>query len=315
MADRAEVPFYGDPDSEDPVGIAREGLDEFEDRDVVIVDTAGRHALEDELVAEIEDIEEVVDPDMSLLVLDASIGQSAGEQADAFDESVGIDGVVITKLDGTAKGGGALTAVDQTDSSVAFIGTGEEVSDVERFDPDGFISRLLGMGDIRALVDRVEEAMEESDIEEEELDPEKLLSGDFTLRDVYKQMEAMGSMGRLDQVMDMIPGMGGMGALKDEMPEDFAEVTEKRLDKYRAVMDSMTDEELDNPSRVGASEVRRVARGSGTSEEDVRELLEYYNTMEQTMSQLGGGRDMERMMKKMSEGDMDMGGMGGNLPF
>jgi signal recognition particle subunit SRP54 len=315
MADRAEVPFYGDPDSEDPVGIAREGLDEFEDRDVVIVDTAGRHALEDELVAEIEDIEEAVDPDMSLLVLDASIGQSAGEQADAFDESVGIDGVVITKLDGTAKGGGALTAVDQTDSSVAFIGTGEEVSDVERFDPDGFISRLLGMGDIRALVDRVEEAMEESDIEEEELDPEKLLSGDFTLRDVYKQMEAMGSMGRLDQVMDMIPGMGGMGALKDEMPEDFAEVTEKRLDKYRAVMDSMTDEELDNPSRVGASEVRRVARGSGTSEEDVRELLEYYNTMEQTMSQLGGGRDMERMMKKMGEGDMDMGGMGGNLPF
>jgi signal recognition particle subunit SRP54 len=315
MADRAEVPFYGDPDSEDPVGIAREGLDEFEDRDVVIVDTAGRHALEDELVAEIEDIEEAVDPDMSLLVLDASIGQSAGEQADAFDEAVGIDGVVITKLDGTAKGGGALTAVDQTDSSVAFIGTGEEVSDIERFDPDGFISRLLGMGDIRALVDRVEEAMEESDIEEEELDPEKLLSGDFTLRDVYKQMEAMGSMGRLDQVMDMIPGMGGMGALKDEMPEDFAEVTEKRLDKYRAVMDSMTDEELDNPSRVGASEVRRVARGSGTSEEDVRELLEYYNTMEQTMSQLGGGRDMERMMKKMGEGDMDMGGMGGNLPF
>jgi signal recognition particle subunit SRP54 len=316
MAERAEVPFYGDPDSEDPVEIAREGLDEFEDREVVIVDTAGRHALEDELVAEIEDIEEVVDPDMSLLVLDASIGQSAKEQAEAFDESVGIDGVVITKLDGTAKGGGALTAVDQTESSIAFIGTGEEVSDIERFDPDGFISRLLGMGDIRALVDRVEEAMEETDVEEEELDPEKLLSGDFTLRDVYKQMEAMGNMGRLDQVMDMIPGMGGMGDLKDEMPEDFAEVTEQRMEKFRAVMDSMTDEELDNPSRVGASEIRRIARGSGTSEEDVRELLEYYNTMEQTMSQLGGGGDMERMMQKMGdmEGMEGMGG-GGNLPF
>ena len=316
MAERAEVPFYGDPDSEDPVEIAREGLDEFEDREVVIVDTAGRHALEDELVAEIEDIEEVVEPDMSLLVLDASIGQSAKEQAEAFDESVGIDGVVITKLDGTAKGGGALTAVDQTDSSIAFIGTGEEVADIERFDPDGFISRLLGMGDIRALVDRVEEAMEETDVDEEELDPEKLLSGDFTLRDVYKQMEAMGNMGRLDQVMDMIPGMGGMGDLKDEMPEDFAEVTEQRMEKFRAVMDSMTDEELDNPSRVGASEIRRIARGSGTSEEDVRELLEYYNTMEQTMSQLGGGGDMERMMQKMGdmEGMEGMGG-GGNLPF
>jgi signal recognition particle subunit SRP54 len=313
MTDRADVPFYGDPDSEDPVEIAREGLDKFEDREVVIVDTAGRHALEDELVAEIEDIEEVVDPDMSLLVLDASIGQSAKDQAEAFDEAVGIDGVVITKLDGTAKGGGALTAVDQTDSSIAFIGTGEEVKDIERFDPDGFISRLLGMGDIRALVDRVEEAMEETDVDEEELDPEKLLSGDFTLRDVYKQMEAMGNMGRLDQVMDMIPGMGGMGDLKDEMPEDFAEVTEQRMDKYKAVMDSMTDEELDDPSRVGPSEVRRIARGSGTSEEDVRELLEYYNTMEQTMSQLGGGRDMERMMQKM--GDMEGMGGGGNLPF
>lgn len=315
MAERAEVPFYGDPDSEDPVEIAREGLDEFEEREVVIVDTAGRHALEEELVDEIEDIESVVDPDMSLLVLDASIGQSAGEQAEAFDEAVGVDGVVITKLDGTAKGGGALTAVDQTDSSIAFIGTGEEVRDIERFDPDGFISRLLGMGDIRALVDRVEEAMEESDVEEDELDPEKLLSGDFTLRDVYKQMDAMGSMGRLDQVMDMIPGMGGMGDMKDQLPDDFAEVTEERMDKYKAIMDSMTDEELDNPSRVGASEVRRIARGSGTSEEDVRELLEYYNTMEQTMNQLGGGRDMERMMKKM--GDMEgMGGMGGgNLPF
>lgn len=316
MAGRAEVPFYGDPDAEDPVEIAREGLEEFEDREVVIVDTAGRHALEEELVGEIEDIEEAVEPDMSLLVLDASIGQSAKEQAEAFDESVGIDGVVITKLDGTAKGGGALTAVDQTDSSIAFIGTGEEVKDIERFDPDGFISRLLGMGDIRALVDRVEEAMEETDVDEEELDPEKLLSGDFTLRDVYKQMEAMGNMGRLDQVMDMIPGMGGMGDLKEEMPEDFAEVTEQRMDKYKAVMDSMTDEELDDPSRVGASEVRRIARGSGTSEEDVRELLEYYNTMEQTMSQLGGGGDMERMMQKMGdmEGMEGMGG-GGNLPF
>jgi len=329
MAERAEVPFYGvrqtesdepsgsdasgdDPDSDDPVEIAREGLEEFEDREVVVVDTAGRHALEDDLVAEIEDIEEVVEPDMSLLVLDASIGQSAKEQAEAFDDAVGIDGVVITKLDGTAKGGGALTAVDQTDSSIAFIGTGEEVNDIERFDPDGFISRLLGMGDIRALVDRVEEAMEETDVEGEELDPEKLLSGDFTLRDVYKQMEAMGNMGKLDQVMDMIPGTGGMGDIKDEMPEDFAEVTEQRMETFRAVMDSMTDEELDNPSRVGPSEIRRIARGSGTSEEDVRELLEYYNTMEQTMNQLGGGRDMERMMQKM--GDMDGMG-GGNLPF
>ncbi len=313
MAERAEVPCHVDPDADDPVEIAREGLEALDDCDVKIVDTAGRHALEAELIDEIEAIEHEVQPDLNLLVLDASIGQGAKDQAQAFEEAVGVDGVVITKLDGTAKGGGALTAVHQTDSSIAFIGVGEDVEDIERFDPDGFISRLLGMGDLKALAERVEEAMQETEVEEE-LDPEALLSGDFTLKDVYSQIEAMSSMGKMDQVMDMIPGVGGMGALKDEMDEDFADVTEERLDKYKAIMDSMTDEELENPGRVSSSRVTRVARGSGVSEEDVRELLEYHSTMEQTMEQLGGGRDMKRMMKQM--GDMDgMGGGGGGLPF
>jgi len=209
MAERAEVDFYGDPDGEDPVEIAREGLEATSEADVHIVDTAGRHALEDDLIAEIEQIEGVVEPDTSLLVLDAAIGQGAKEQAQQFDESIGIDGVVITKLDGTAKGGGALTAVDQTDSSIAFLGTGEEVQDVERFEPDGFISRLLGMGDLSQLAERVERAMEQTDIEEDDWDPEDMLQGQFTLNDMQKQMEAMNNMGPLDQVMDMIPGLGG----------------------------------------------------------------------------------------------------------
>jgi len=209
MAERAEVDFYGDPDGEDPVEIAREGLEATSEADVHIVDTAGRHALEDDLIAEIEQIEGVVEPDTSLLVLDAAIGQGAKEQAQQFDESIGIDGVVITKLDGTAKGGGALTAVDQTDSSIAFLGTGEEVQDVERFEPDGFISRLLGMGDLSQLAERVARAMEQTDIEEDDWDPEDMLQGQFTLNDMQKQMEAMNNMGPLDQVMDMIPGLGG----------------------------------------------------------------------------------------------------------
>ncbi|XGI83277.1 signal recognition particle protein Srp54 [Halorutilales archaeon Cl-col2-1] len=313
MADEADVPFYGDPDSEDPVGIAREGLDEFENRDVVIVDTSGRHSLEENLINEIEEIEEVVDPDLNLLVLDASIGQGAKDQATAFEEAVGIDGVVITKLDGTAKGGGALSAVNQTDSSIAFIGTGETVSDIERFDPDGFISRLLGMGDIRALAERVEEAMAESEEEgEEELDPEAILQGDLTLEDVYKQMEAMNKMGPMDQVLDMIPGMGGMGGmggLTDEMPDDFAETTQQKMDAYKTIMDSMTDDELQNPSNIGSSEIERIARGSGTSEDDVRELLKYHKTMKRTVNQMqGGGGDLGRMMKKFG------GDMSGNFP-
>ncbi|MFW5929268.1 MAG: signal recognition particle protein Srp54 [Halobacteriota archaeon] len=308
MAERADVAFYGDPDAEDPVEIAERGLEELDDCDVVIVDTAGRHALEDDLIHEITEIERAVEPDLNLLVLDASIGQGAGDQARAFDEAVGVDGVVITKLDGTAKGGGALTAVHQTDSSIAFVGVGEGVADVERFDPDGFISRLLGMGDIKALVERVEEAMEETE-EVEEMDPEAILSGDFTLNDVYAQLEAVGNMGRLDQVMDMITGVGGMGAIKDEMPEDFADVTGERMERYKAIMDSMTDDERENPRSIGASQVERIARGSGAPEEEVRELLEYHRTMEDTIKQMqGGGRDMKRMMKKM--GDVE-----GGLPF
>jgi len=199
MAGRAEVEFYGDPDADDPVQIAREGLEATEDADVHIVDTAGRHALEDDLIDEIEQIESVVDPDRNLLVLDAAIGQGAKEQAQQFDESIGIDGVMITKLDGTAKGGGALTAVDQTDSSIAFLGTGEEVGDVERFEPSGFISRLLGMGDLQQLAERVERAMEETGMEEDDWDPEDMLQGSFTLKDMQKQMEAMNNMGPLDQ--------------------------------------------------------------------------------------------------------------------
>ncbi|ELY65203.1 signal recognition particle protein Srp54 [Natrinema versiforme] len=317
MAERAEVDFYGDPDSEDPVEIAREGLEETSDADVHIVDTAGRHALEDDLIAEIEEIEDVVDPDTSLLVLDAAIGQGAKDQAQQFDESIGIDGVVITKLDGTAKGGGALTAVDQTDSSIAFLGTGEEVQDVERFEPDGFISRLLGMGDLSQLAERVERAMEQTDMEEEDWDPEDMLQGQFTLNDMQKQMEAMNNMGPLDQVMDMIPGIGG--GIKDQLPEDAMDVTQERMQTFTVIMDSMTEAEKEYPKAIGASQIQRIARGSGTEEEQVRELLQQYKMMERTMKQfqgMGSEQEMQRMMQQMQQGGGGGGGgMGGMGPF
>jgi signal recognition particle subunit SRP54 len=311
MASRAEVEFYGDPDADDPVQIAQDGLEATSDADVHIVDTAGRHALEDDLIAEIEEIESVVDPDRSLLVLDAAIGQGAKDQAQQFDESIGIDGVVITKLDGTAKGGGALTAVDQTDSSIGFLGTGEEVKDIERFEPESFISRLLGMGDLKQLTERVERAMEETGDDEEDWDPEDMLQGEFTLKDMQKQLEAMNNMGPLDQVMDMIPGMGG--GIKDQLPDDAMDVTQDRMRRFEIVMDSMTEAEMENPRGVGQSQVERIARGSGTDEETVRELLQQHKMMERTLKQFQGGMDgdMQRMMKKMQQGDGGMGGMGG----
>ncbi len=307
MAGRAEVDFYGEADADDPVGIAKRGLEEAEHADVRIVDTAGRHALEDDLIQEIEAIESVVDPDHNLLVLDAAIGQGAKEQAAQFDEAIGIDGVVITKLDGTAKGGGALTAVNETGSSIAFLGTGETVQDVERFEPSGFISRLLGMGDLQQLAERVERAMTETDDDAEDWDPEDMLEGEFTLHDLRHQMNAMGRMGPLDQVMDMIPGIGG--GLMDQLPDDAIDVTQDRLRRFEYVMDSMTEAELDDPSVIGQSRIQRIARGSGTSEETVRELLQQYRMMDRAIQQfqsMGQGGDMQRMMKQLE-------GQGGDL--
>jgi signal recognition particle subunit SRP54 len=311
MAGRAEVEFYGDPDSDDPVQIARDGMEATADADVHIVDTAGRHALEDELIDEIEEIEGAVDPDMNLLVLDAAIGQNAQEQAREFDESIGVDGVAITKLDGTAKGGGALTAVDETGATIAFLGTGEEVRDVERFEPSGFVSRLLGMGDLQQLTERVERAMEETGEEDDDWDPEDLMQGSFTLKDMQKQMAAMNNMGPLDQVMDMIPGLGG--GMMDQLPDDAMDVTQDRMRHFEVVMDAMTEHELENPRSVGASQVERIARGSGTEEDTVRELLEQHRMMERAIKQFQGmgDADMQRMMQQFQGGDGgDMGGMG-----
>ena len=311
MCERAEVSFYGDPDEDDPVRIARDGLEETESADVHIVDTAGRHALEDDLIAEIEEIEGAVDPDRSLLVLDAAIGQGAREQAREFDDAVGIGGVVVTKLDGTAKGGGALTAVNETGSSIAFLGTGETVQDIERFEPNGFISRLLGMGDLKQLSERVERAMAETGDEEDDWEPEDIMEGSFTLKDMQKQMEAMNKMGPLDQVMDMIPGLGG--GMMDELPDDAMDVTQDRMRAFDVIMDSMTDDELENPRSIGASRVRRIARGAGEEEETVQELLQQHKMMEQTIQQFQGmgEGDMQRMMKKMQNGGGGMGGLGG----
>ena len=311
MCERAEVSFYGDPDEDDPVRSARDGLEETAEADVHIVDTAGRHALEDDLIAEIEEIEDAVDPDRSLLVLDAAIGQGAKEQAREFDDVVGIGGVVVTKLDGTAKGGGALTAVNETGSSIAFLGTGETVQDIERFEPNGFISRLLGMGDLKQLSERVERAMAETGDEEDDWEPEDIMEGSFTLKDMQKQMEAMNKMGPLDQVMDMIPGLGG--GMMDELPDDAMDVTQDRMRAFDVIMDSMTDDELENPRSIGASRVRRIARGSGEDEDTVQELLQQHKMMEQTIQQFQGmgEGDMQRMMKKMQNGGGGMGGLGG----
>jgi signal recognition particle subunit SRP54 len=287
LCDRVQVNCFGDPKETDARRIVAAGLAHLTD-EVIIVDTQGRHALEDDLIQEIIDLNELTRATHRWLVLDAALGQQAREQARRFHEAVLIDGVIITKMDGTAKGGGALSAVSETGSGIVFIGAGETIEDLEWFDPDSFISRLLGMGDLKALAEKVQES-----IKGDEIDVNAMLSGKFTLRDMYKQLEAVNKMGPLKQVLSMLP-LGGM-----EVPSEAVDVTSVKMERYRVIMDSMTSTELDDPTVLNGSRVHRIAKGAGASLEEVRELIKYYKMMRRTFKSLKGGeKGMQRLMKK-----------------
>jgi len=290
LCDRLGIFFYGEKDVKDALAVTQRGLKACEKYDVKIIDTQGRHALEKDLIKEMEEIHKIAKPDHRFLVLDAAMGQLASEQAKAFNASIGITGVIITKLDGTAKGGGALSAVTETDSAIAFIGVGETLEDLERFEADRFISRLLGMGDIKSLIEKAEET-----IKAEEFDMEAMLKGRFTLKDMYKQMEAMNKMGPLKQVMSMIP----IGKLGMKVSDEMFAVTQEKMKKYKYIMDSMTEKELEDPKHINSPRIVRIARGSGTKYEEVRELLKYHKTMQKTLKGMAGGKfNIQKMMKK-----------------
>jgi signal recognition particle subunit SRP54 len=289
---KINVPCFGNPLEKDAVKITREGLAHLKDQELVIVDTQGRHALETDLIDEIIQLNLLTKATHRWLVIDAALGQQASEQARRFHEAIDIDGVIITKMDGTAKGGGALSAVAETKSGIVFIGYGETIEDLERFNPDGFISRLLGMGDLKALAERAEEAIKADDV-----DVNAMMKGKFTLRDMYKQLEALNKMGPLKQIMGMLP-MGNM-----ELPEGVYDVTSTKMVRYRIIMDSMTPGELDDPALISSSRMQRIARGAGATPDEVRELLKYYKMMQRTLKGLrgGGGKfNMQRLMKRFS---------------
>lgn len=306
LAEEAEVLYSVDEEETDAVKRAQDGLDEIDEADVKIVDTAGRHASNEKLIDEIKRISDAINPDLCILVLDAGTGQSAEDQAVMFDDAVGIDGVVITKMDGTAKGGGSITAVRESNSTIAFLGTGEGIRDIERFEPDGFVSRLLGMGDLKQLSERVERAMHEMD--DEDWSPEDVLEGEFTLYDMKKQMEAMNNMGRIQDIMKRMPGMGG--GLMNQIDDDMLETQEEMMQQFSVIMDSMTDEEMRNPEILSDSRIERIAMGSGSSIEDVEQLLTQYDQMSGMFGQIEGKEDMKKMADRFN-----MGGGGGLGPF
>jgi signal recognition particle subunit SRP54 len=269
LAKRINVPVYGEPKAKDAVKVVAEGLKRFTDKDLIIVDTAGRHKEERDLIKEMKDLEKRIKPDEVMMVIDGTIGQQALIQAKAFHEATPIGSIIVTKLDGSARGGGALSAVAATGAPIKFIGTGEKIEDIEPFIPSRFVGRLLGMGDLETLLEKVHDA-------EIKVPPKKakeILSGKFTLTDMYDQFEAVRGMGPFRKIFKMLPGMSY------DVPDEMLGQAEGRLEKWRVIIQSMRPAERDNPKILNSSRVRRVARGSGTTERDVKDLLKQYAMM------------------------------------
>jgi len=269
LANRINLPIYGDSKAKDPVKVVSEGLKQFSDKDLIIVDTAGRHKEEQDLIKEMKTLEKKIKPDEVIMVIDGTIGQQALIQAKAFHEATPIGAILVTKLDGSARGGGALSAVAATGAPIKFIGTGEKTEDIEPFIPSRFVGRLLGMGDLETLLEKVRDA----EIKVPGKKAKAILSGKFTLTDMYEQFEAFKSMGPFRKVLKMLPGMSY------DLPEDKLNMAEANLEKWRVIIQSMRPEEKENPKMFNSSRIKRVARGSGTAEKDVKDLLKQYVMM------------------------------------
>ncbi|MCL5009573.1 MAG: signal recognition particle receptor subunit alpha [Candidatus Parvarchaeota archaeon] len=272
----------------DPIQIINANSKSFTGYDVIIADSAGRDALDDALVKEIRNINTALKPNNVTLVIPADLGQNAAMQVKAFHDILGINSIILTKTDGTANGGGALTAAYISGAKVAFIGTGEKLNEIEEFDPKQFVSKLLGLEGLESLLKKAEE--ENIKINEESV--KNVIKGEFSLMDVYDQYSNTKKLGPLDKIAGMIPGLSSSGKTKE-----LVERQGENLGKFVNIMDSMTKEELEDPKTIDASRVSRIAKGSGQSEELVRELLEQYKKMK-TLMKMSNNRQVQNMMKR-----------------
>ncbi len=283
LSKQIDVPFCGDPSSKDPVKIAKECLEWCISRgcDIIIIDTAGRHGYgqEQALLEEMKQIANAVNPDEVMMIIDASMGQKAYDLARRFHEATPIGSITITKLDGTAKGGGALSAVAATGAQIKFIGIGEKIPELEVFEPRRFVGRLLGFGDLPALIEKLKELEHREELERRFR--KAIASGKITLADLYVQLKTMRRLGPLSKILQLIPGFS-------LIPIDEAQLklSEEKIKKWLAIMDSMTYEELKNPGIIDRKRIVRIAIGSGTSVEDVKELLKYYEMVKQMMKNI-----------------------------
>ena len=294
LSKQVNVDCFIDRKEKDPLKIYQKF--DYKKYDILIVDTAGRDSLDQDLIKEIKNLNKEIQPDEKILVVSADVGQAAQKLAQGFKDACGVTSIIVSKLDGTAKGGGALTGASITGAKVKFIGVGEKVDDLEVFNPKGFVGRLLGMGDLEALLEKAKEAVDED--EAKDLGA-KFLKGDFNLIDLYEQMKAMKKMGPLKNIMDMVPGMGKM-----KIPNEALQVQEGKLEKWKIAMSSMTKKELENPEIMDSERLNRISKGSGVSISEIRGLIKQYRQSKKLMKMMGG-QDPEKMMKKFK----------GKLPF
>lgn len=293
MCEKANIEVYGEEGNKDSPAIVKNGLKHFADStlDIILIDTAGRHKEEKELLDEMREIGKIAEPDLALLVIDGTIGQQCYNQAESFHKTVPVGGIVITKLDSSAKGGGALAASAATGAKIMYVGTGERIDDLEIFSPTRFVGRLLGMGDIQALLDLAKRLENEAD----DVRLKRISSGKMNMDDFYYQLEEVTKVGSLKGFLDNMPGFSGM--VKDDQLDQM----EDRIQKWRFIIQSMSKQEKADPDLLNASRIKRIARGSGWPEHEVKELLKNYKNSK-SMMKASKGRQMQGFLRKMGMG-------------
>ncbi|MBU2612402.1 MAG: signal recognition particle receptor subunit alpha [Nanoarchaeota archaeon] len=306
LGEKNNLHVFTDLKEKDPVKIWKKYKKEIDSFEIVLVDTAGRHDLDKELITEIKKLDKEIKADETILVMPADIGQAAKNQSEKFSEALKITGVIITRMDSTAKGGGALSACAESKSGVYFIATGEKINDLELFNPKSFLSRLLGMGDLQALLEKVRSVTDESKQKKFE---EKLSEGKLTLNDVIEQVKSMNSLGGFDKLKSMVPGLGNA-----KIPEEALQTQQKKVSRWEHIIKSMTPYERENPEiiRKETSRISRIAKGSGVNTSDIRSLLKQYDMLQSMvkdsadldMSKGMNPRQMQKLMKKFGKKGM-----------
>ena len=295
------IDVFGNPNEKNPQKIYNSYKEELESYDVVIIDSAGRDSLNEELIEEIELIKNFVEPTDVFFVLGADVGQTAQKQAEAFKESVDVTGVVITKLDGTGKAGGALSACYKAECPVYFVGVGEGVEDFEKFNAKRFVSQLLGMGDIEGLLEKANLVVDEQSSQRLQ---KRLESGEFDLNDLCQQMRTLKKMGSISKITSFIPGFQNLGVSKEEMRNQ-----QQKIEKWEIMMQSMTDFEKKKPLNLTVSHFKRISKGSGSSVGDVREMIKQYKQMKKMTTLFKNSQGLEEMDEKSLRNPQQMAQM------